>query len=263
MEITYIVSGECEHIENGEIYRAKKGDLFIINYGVPHANRLIPDSKEPFIAYDCAFRPDFIDISLSGRMKFIDIASSFLFNSLFEKNLPDLSHLTLKNNSFFEMEELFCLLLKEYTDKSVGYYDLIRAYLIELIVKIFRKLQKNNLESTLSESKKGEYIKLAIQYVENRYREKIELKDIAYRSFFSVSHFSRLFKTTTGMCFSEYLQKTRVKHACEMLTNSNLSVAEIAEPTGFTDTKFFYTIFKKFIGKTPCEFRDEKVEKND
>ena len=255
VEITYVVSGECEHIENGEVYHAKKGDLFIINYGVPHANRLIPNSKEPFIAYDCAFRPDFIDISLSGRMKFIDIASSFLFNSLFDKNVPDLSHLTLKNNSFFEMEGIFQLLLSEYTEKKVGYYDLIRAYLIELIVKIFRKLQAHNVNELSKETKQDGYIKLAIQYVETHYSEKIELKDIAYRSFFSVSHFSRLFKSTTGMCFSEYIQKTRVKHACEMLNDSKLSISEIADRTGFTDIKFFYTIFKKIIGKTPGEYR--------
>lgn len=254
IEINYIISGEADHVENGISCSARKGDLFIVNYGVPHMNVKSENNEEPFIAYDIAFTPDFLDEYMKKETDFLKLKSSFLFNSIFleqPQNQPDLK---LTGKGMYEFEQLIKNMLTEFASQKKGYYDLLRAYLIELLIKIFRRLDDaGNLEA---KTKQDYYINLATQYIENNYQKNINLKDITNRSFLSKSYFSQLFKDTTGVCFSDYLQKTRVSNACILLTTTDLTINQISKEVGFNDLKFFYTVFKKFMEVTPKQYRE-------
>ncbi len=256
IEITYVISGECTHVEYKKEFPVKKGDLFIVNYGVPHANFPKKESTEPYLAYDCAFMPDYIDKTLSSEHDFLKLKSSFLFESVLHQTNPNLPNLHLTESGFFEFEKLMSNMYTEFEKQEKGYYDLLRAYLIELIIKIFRHM--DNSSGLNLKTKQEYYINLAIQYIENNYMKKISLDDIAYRSFLSKSYFSQLFKEITGECFSDYLQKVRVEKACDLLLSSGDTIQTIAEKTGFTDMKFFYNVFKKYTGKVPGEYRKHR-----
>ncbi|MGN1077458.1 MAG: AraC family transcriptional regulator [Candidatus Gallimonas sp.] len=253
IEITYVISGECTHIEYDKHFSAKKGDLFIVNYGVPHQNIIDKKNSEPYIAYDCAFKPDFIDSSLSEAHDFLQLKSSFMFGSLFNQSNPDTSSLHLSGGNFYEFEKLMTNMYEEYEHREKGYYALLRSYLTELIIKIFRKIDKN--ENITLKTKQEYYINLAIQYIENNYMKKISLEDIAYRSFLSKSYFSQLFKEVTGTTFSAYCQKVRIEKACQMLTTTNDTIQSIAEKVGYTDMKFFYNVFKRLTGEIPGDYQ--------
>ena len=216
IEITYIISGECIHIENDKHFSARKGDLFIVNYGIPHQNIINKKNQEPYLAFDCAFKPDFIDDAL-------------LMNNMYE----------------------------EYEKREKGYYILLKSLLTELIIKIFRKMDKN--ENITLKSKQEYYINLAIQYIENNYMNKLSLEDIAYRSFLSKSYFSQLFKEVTGMTFSLYCQKVRIEKACKMLVSTDDTIQSIAEKVGYTDMKFFYNVFKRLTGEIPGDYKKNHV----
>ena len=164
--------------------------------------------------------------------------------------------LNLIGSHFFEFEQILKKMLDEYENERKGYSDLLRAYLTELLIKVFR--QMDSLQSGGAKNKQEYYINLAIQYIENNYKEKLVLSDIAYRSFLSKGYFSQLFKETTGMCFSDYLQQVRINKACELLENTDKSVMEISDDTGFSDIKFFYTVFKRVLKTTPKEYRISK-----
>lgn len=249
IEISYVVSGECDHIENGVAHRRKKGDIYIINYLTPHYDIKISSASEPFLSYDLAFVPEFIDMSLAGQSGFFDIRSSFLLRSSSPAKTDFDSFVSLHDNQFSEFQSIFKKMLDEFLNRQKGYEDILRVYLLELLIKIFRQMEPR--QSAGNES----YIDLALRFIQDNYHEKLSMNDIAYRSFLSKSYFSQLFKKNTGMCFSDYLQKVRVEKACELLFSSDSSVEEIALKTGFCDTKFFYIVFKKTTGKTPGEFR--------
>lgn len=256
IEIVYIVSGKCTHIENNSSIAAKKGDLFIINYGVPHSNVAL-DSEEPFIAYDCAFSMNFLDEYLRPDDDFLNIKSSFLMSGMFSDDESGVSMpLNVIGSHFFEFEQILKKMLEEYQNERKGYSDLLRAYLTELLIKIFR--QMDALSSDSRKNKQEYYINLAIQYIENHYHKKLTLSDIAYRSFLSKGYFSQLFKETTGLSFSNYVQQVRIKKSCELLENTDKSIMDISDETGFSDIKFFYTIFKRVLKMTPKEYRDSK-----
>ena len=71
----------------------------------------------------------------------------------------------------------------------------------------------------------------------------------------STSTFSYIFKQVTGKTFSEYVMNLRVSHAAELLRDTQISLVEICEICGFSDSNYFSRVFKKTYGMPPSQFR--------
>ncbi len=67
----------------------------------------------------------------------------------------------------------------------------------------------------------------------------------------------RRFKQVTGITPIEYLQKTRIEAAKQMLEQSRHSILEVMLESGYNDLKTFRTLFKKTVGMTPKMYRDK------
>ncbi len=252
IEITYVISGQGTHIVGQSEYEISRGDLFIINYDVPHSFFPKSGSSQPMV-FNCVFMPEFLDASLFSSIHFQDITSSFLFRSLFpEEQLPT-PDLRLSGTEFKEIGDLFGKMYTEYKLMKKGYTDIIRAYLIELIVKIFRYMEPAAKKNSSSQS--TALIQRAIEHLRLNYSSDIKLEDLAMKSFISKNYLSRLFKEVTGTNFSDYMQKLRIDEACRMLRQTDMKVIDIAREAGFNDMKFFYEVFKKITGKTPGDYR--------
>ncbi len=253
IEIAYVISGTGKHVVGENQYDISKGDLFIINYDVPHGFFPNSEGKEGLIVYNCVFMPKFLDASLLSSINFKDIASSFLFKSLFPDNTSPLPDLNLRGTDFQEVGVLFSKMYAEYKSMEKGYCDIIRAYLIELIIKILRYMDTGKPKLTLP--KNEELVNKAIEYLKHNYNTDVRLEDVAIRSFISKNYFCKLFKDVTGTNFSDYVQKLRIDEACSLLRNTDMKVAGIALQIGFNDMKSFYEVFKKITGKTPGDYR--------
>ncbi|AGI38713.1 AraC family transcriptional regulator [Thermoclostridium stercorarium subsp. thermolacticum DSM 2910] len=253
IEIAYVISGKGLHIVGDRKYNTSKGDLFIVNYDMPHGFFPDPaDGTEP-VVYNCVFMPNFLDASLIGSMYFQDIFSSFLFKSFFPEESPKNADLSLKGTEYQDIGNLFRKMYEEYKNRNKGYIEIIRAYLIELIVKILRLMDKNRQSNISQQNQRLVY--QAVEYLRNNYKTDIRLDELAAKSFISKNYFSRLFKEVTGISFTDYVQNLRIDEACNLLKNTDMKVTDIAHQVGFKDMKFFYEVFKKLTGKTPGEFR--------
>lgn len=67
----------------------------------------------------------------------------------------------------------------------------------------------------------------------------------------------RRFKQVTGITPIEYLQKTRIEAAKQMLEESRYSILEVMLESGYNDLKTFRTLFKKNVGMTPKMYREK------
>jgi AraC-like DNA-binding protein len=93
------------------------------------------------------------------------------------------------------------------------------------------------------------------EYVASHLGESIELAEMAGVAGLSVYHFARAFKQTAGVTPHSYLVQRRVEQAQQMLARTDLSLAEIALATGFSDQSHFARHFRQMIGLTPGQFR--------
>ncbi len=98
-------------------------------------------------------------------------------------------------------------------------------------------------------------IRVARQYIRTNYNQSITLERVSKYVGLNPTYFSNLFKGETGQNFSEYLIEVRIEHAKDMLANTNKSITEITELTGYGDVKYFSKLFKKTTGLTPREYR--------
>mgnify|MGYP001328512341 CR=1 FL=1 len=95
----------------------------------------------------------------------------------------------------------------------------------------------------------------AIDYIENHYNEEINLKLIALHTGRSKNYLCSLFKKEMGISFVEYLNKIRVEQAKRKLRNTDEMIFEIAASVGYSDYKYFSTVFKKYTDLSPQEYR--------
>lgn len=73
----------------------------------------------------------------------------------------------------------------------------------------------------------------------------------------NASYLSTLFKKETGMTLTDYVNKKRMDNAVFLLNSTNMQIQNIAQYCGIPDVNYFTKIFKKYIGKTPREYRGE------
>ncbi|HBE79472.1 MAG TPA: hypothetical protein DDW65_17105 [Firmicutes bacterium] len=100
-------------------------------------------------------------------------------------------------------------------------------------------------------------IKKIVQYIQQHYAEDIGLESIANLYDIHKVHLARSFKENTGFSVNGFIRELRIKEAKNLLKNSDLNVSEIVYKVGFQNFQSFYTVFKKQVGLTPMEFRDQ------
>ncbi|SEC02318.1 response regulator [Paenibacillus sp. GP183] len=97
----------------------------------------------------------------------------------------------------------------------------------------------------------------AEQYIKSHYSdEALSLQEVCRHVQISPSYLGVVFKTHTGQTFIEYLTRTRVDKAKELLKLSGLKAFEIAERTGYRDPHYFSLLFKKNTGMSPTDYRE-------
>lgn len=75
---------------------------------------------------------------------------------------------------------------------------------------------------------------------------------------FSSSHFSQTFKEKTGKKFVDYRTQIRMEAARQQLCIPSKTVTQVAAEVGYSDYSHFSSVFRKFYGKTPAQFREER-----
>jgi two-component system response regulator YesN len=98
-------------------------------------------------------------------------------------------------------------------------------------------------------------VKTAKAFIEDNYQRPITINEVAQKMAITPSHLMHLFKQKTGSTFGEYLMTFRMKKAIELLTNTELNIAEVANRVGYQDSNYFSRIFKNFHGMAPSEFK--------
>ncbi|NLX65136.1 MAG: response regulator [Clostridiaceae bacterium] len=98
-------------------------------------------------------------------------------------------------------------------------------------------------------------IRIAKQYINEHYNEKIVLEDIANMVGLNPVYFSVLFKKETGLNFSDYLVNYRMDVAKNLLRSTNDTIVAIADSVGYKDARYFSQLFTKIVGIKPALYR--------
>ena len=104
----------------------------------------------------------------------------------------------------------------------------------------------------------------AIEFIDKNFTKTITLDDVAEHVYLSPTYVSFLFRTEVKMNFINYLTNKRMEKAKELLKDPRLKIYEISTAVGYENSRYFSSIFKKYVGQTPIDYRsrlgvEEKV----
>jgi len=94
-----------------------------------------------------------------------------------------------------------------------------------------------------------------IRYIEKHYAEDVTITEIATELGVSASFLSRIFKKEIGIPIHEYLNQYRISKSLSLLKTH--TVTEVGYLCGFCDNSHFISIFKKYIGTTPMQYKKQ------
>jgi len=103
----------------------------------------------------------------------------------------------------------------------------------------------------------GFIVRKACEYVEAHFAEKLTLQCIAEDCYVSQWHLSKLLNKQLGKSFYSLLNGIRVEKAKEFLTDPSLSIKNICELIGYTETAHFSRVFKNITGMSASKYRNE------
>lgn len=133
------------------------------------------------------------------------------------------------------------------------YYDMkLNALLTESIVEAGRVTGAAAVPE--SDSK----VAYAMLYIQQYHGEKIDHAQLAATMGYSYDYFRRLFKASTGYSLMQYVVRSRIERAKEMLAHSRDPITQIALECGFFNSSQFCTMFKKETGLSPGRYRQSR-----
>ena len=150
----------------------------------------------------------------------------------------------------YEIEKYLDSILKETEKKADIDYPVVSSQIYSILALL---LSQKNAAVNADQPKLP--LQLALEYLINHYHEKITTHDIASAAHLSRSYLYDLFTKTYGIGPHEYLTMFRLSQAKRLLINTEKSITEIAEETGFRDVYMFSRVFKNKVGMTPSAFR--------
>ena len=95
----------------------------------------------------------------------------------------------------------------------------------------------------------------AFTFLEENFLKPITLKQAADLAYLSPRHFVRTFSRSYKTTPMEYVLRRRLEHSCLLLRDSERTVTEVAEDSGFRDANYYARQFRKAYGCSPTEYR--------
>jgi AraC-type DNA-binding domain-containing proteins len=176
-------------------------------------------------------------------IKFINVVGS-IFNSIVNSMEGEI----IKNNEIAKLEMEFF----EKAGSICDYKELQR--IIETAI--------DRVTSDLSSKRQSKLNKeFIIEYINLHYAEDLYLEYMSQMTETSPKYFSNYFKKAIGTNFIEYVTKVRIRHAKELLKNTDILVSDIGEKVGFSNSSTFTSTFKKYCGISPIEYRKDSCNK--
>ncbi|RPJ07569.1 MAG: AraC family transcriptional regulator, partial [Spirochaetaceae bacterium] len=174
-------------------------------------------------------------------------------NDLFQQAAGSAFFIRIQHAQFSKFAMLFDDIFSEWKEKPAGYKDLILLKLSELCINAGRLWTPAPAAIDIAPNAKK--IDEIIRYLENHFMENILLPQLAAELGYSPSYLSRFFKSKTGECLFEFVNRLRIQRACMLLKNTDKSVTETAFECGYNNISFFNRMFRRLMQCSPLEYR--------
>ena len=177
------------------------------------------------------------------------------------KNILAYHGISLDEHVFYcgvlpDYKALFRKIIQELQLCRYGYEDYIASLFNDILLLVDRQQH----EQKKATGDVQEQIERAAAYFNENYNTKISIDDYAESLHISTNWFIHNFKQYAGMSPAQYILSLRMVNAQSLLERTTYNIKEISEIVGYENPLYFSRVFKKEIGKSPAQYRKERVE---
>lgn len=227
-ECEILLSGEGEHVCNGSTRYITEGDCWLMSFYDFHSLRTRSDQEMEMI--HICFESDFVSAEIR------EVIQSGGFCCRLE-------------GTVLKEARVLCEQMLVEQEENAPYSETSRRALLERLLVLLLRAAPHGLERASSK------IATALSYMHAHFREEMTLEAVAELCGLTPNYFGTRFKAAVGASFHDYLNKIRLKYACQLLASSNLTIKEIALASGYSSVEYFFYVFKKRLSITPIEYR--------
>jgi len=155
-----------------------------------------------------------------------------------------------QKNVQFEEDKVYYFLKVVYEENQLYSITEYKNIIIKLIQDTITSINNE------SNSKKLFLVEKAKNIIEENSINELTTNSVAEQLGLSRNYFGQLFKKETGYTFTEYLNRVRISKAKKLLKTTTLKVYEISELVGIEDSFYFSSLFKKYVGCSPTDYRE-------
>ncbi|MGN0160613.1 MAG: helix-turn-helix domain-containing protein [Lachnospiraceae bacterium] len=162
-------------------------------------------------------------------------------------------------DDFSYCREALRLQITDYILKPVNYEE-FGSCIDNLKISLFERRVSSEAETEKQEER---VITGITRYLQEHLSEEISLAILSEKFHLNPQYISQLFKSEIGVGFLAYLTNIRMEKSKKLLLSTSLSIAEVAEQSGYEDYRVFTKVFKKSEGITPSQFRRDFLDVGD
>lgn len=255
-EIIFVFSGKCTQMIGLARKQFTEGDVIFIAPGVYHTMEVFDDESAIF---NILLRRSTFYQMFTPLMKGNSLMSQFFSEGLY--NSQQIEYLIFHPGQFdlIEAQNTFLRLYKEHLFYDIYSDQIMIGMLTTLSAQMMRKYH-STMESSYSENEHhGQEDFKVMSYIQANLTT-VTLEDVAKHFGFSPSYCSRLIKSSTGQGFNEWKRSMRMRHAEQMLLNTNYSISDISSSLGYENPETFIRAFKRELHIPPAKYRKWKKE---
>ena len=234
-QLLYIAEGSVEVLIDGKRYLAESGAIIIISRLEMHS---ITVKSNTYKRYALRINHEHTSKHNVG----------YLY-SVFVNRPEGFSHVIYANNP--KIESIISNIANEYNNVTVLSEEMQNLLLEELLISLYR----SSPNSFSANDRKAELVDDICKKIENNLSSKFTLSELAKTAHLNEYYLSHIFKSVTGYSIMEYVLSLRMATAKRLLTKTEMSIGEIIEYCGFSDSSNFSRTFRKITGVSPSEFR--------
>lgn len=230
-QLNHILKGNFTYTVNGQTFFVHPGDTVLLPANSVHS--LMSNSKDNAYYYE---------------VKFTTYSKK-------DKELCDDIAVLAPQDSF--TGELMAAIIKENENLTEPSLEVMVNYLYSILYNLSAdtRRQKNAPSKFIEVSAYSEPTRQTIRFLEDNYTKKLSLQDIVSHAQIKKSHLCQRFKEETSLTIFECLMIIRVRKAIELLTFTNMSLAQISKETAFANLAHFSRVFTKHVMIPPGQYR--------
>lgn len=245
-ELSYIQTGSGTRMLGQKVEGFARGEVVLLPSNMPHC-----------------WSFDQYDHDEEGKIRNITICfSETLLNSCLD-SFPELAPAIRKVKSFKEairFEGVTLELLQHEMSQMQG-LDPVRQLLS--LLNIFSVIASSDNLKVVGRSEKQnrstEKMRAIHLYILNHFQQHITLDEVAVYVNMNRSSLCTFFKRNQGLSLVSYLNEFRIESSCQMLRETDVSIAEICYRVGFNDVPYYNRLFRRIKGVSPGVYRQRAL----